>query len=195
MKWSRTTSPRLHLILIFLGFWFCVKYFLKKHSNRCMHPILHGLRTPRESFFSKIQNFWAWADKLGWNFMRHLGYFWPNYKQYFGFVSPLSMGKCSWFYFLQKTFVFRSKTYNSQILPKLEIVRKEFGEQLSYFRLRCYSQKKSPWKNSKENLAERKFSCNKISEKQNLLEIIFLEKNQIKTFSSRKSFLKKIFSK
>ena len=78
----------------------------------------HGLRTPRESFFSKIKNFWAWADKLGWNFRRHLGYFWPNYKHYFGTLSPLSMGKCSWFSFLQNTLVFRSKTYNSQMLPK-----------------------------------------------------------------------------
>ena len=25
----------------------------------------HGLRTPKENFFSKILNFWAWADKLG----------------------------------------------------------------------------------------------------------------------------------
>ena len=32
----------------------------------------------------------------------------------YGTVSPLSMGKCSWFFFLQKTLVFRSKTYNSQ---------------------------------------------------------------------------------
>ena len=79
---------------------------------------VHGQRTPRESFFSKIQNFWAWADKLGRNFMRHLGYFWPNYKHYFGTVSPLSIGKSSWFSFLQKTLVFRSKKYNSQILPK-----------------------------------------------------------------------------
>jgi hypothetical protein len=39
----------------------------------------HGVRTPKESFFSKIRNFWAWADKLGSNFMGHLGYFWPNY--------------------------------------------------------------------------------------------------------------------
>jgi hypothetical protein len=54
-----------------------------------------GLRTPIESFFKKIRNIWAWAYKLGWNFMRHLGYFWPNYKHYFGTVSPLSMGKCS----------------------------------------------------------------------------------------------------
>ena len=80
--------------------------------------LTHGLRTPRQSFFSKIRNFWAWAEKLGWNLMRHLGYFWPNYKHYFGTVSPLSMGKCSWFSFLQKTLVFRSKTFNSQILPK-----------------------------------------------------------------------------
>ena len=28
--------------------------------------LYHRLRTPRESFFfSKIRNFWAWADKLG----------------------------------------------------------------------------------------------------------------------------------
>ena len=26
---------------------------------------MEGLRTPRKSFFSKIRNFWAWADKLG----------------------------------------------------------------------------------------------------------------------------------
>ena len=75
----------------------------------------HGLRTPRQSFFSKIRNFWAWADKLGRNFIR---YFWPNYKHYIGTVSLLSMGKCSWLSFLQKTLVFRSKTYNSQIFPK-----------------------------------------------------------------------------
>ena len=73
----------------------------------------HGLRTSRESFFSKIRNFWAWADKLGWNFIRHLGYFWPNYKHYIGTVSPLSIGKCSWTSFLHKTLVFRSK-----MLPK-----------------------------------------------------------------------------
>ena len=28
-------------------------------------PITHGLRTPRESSFSKIRDFWAWADRLG----------------------------------------------------------------------------------------------------------------------------------
>ena len=25
----------------------------------------HGLRMPNEAFFVEIQNFWAWADKLG----------------------------------------------------------------------------------------------------------------------------------
>ena len=88
---------------------------IQKH---CWQYFDHRLRTPRESFFFKNWNFWAWADKLGWNFMRHLGYFWPNYKHYFGTVSPLFMGKCSWFSFLQKNLVFSSKTYNSQILPK-----------------------------------------------------------------------------
>ena len=37
---------------------------------------------------------------------------------YFGTVSPLFMGKCSWIFFLQKMLVLKSKTYNSQILPK-----------------------------------------------------------------------------
>ena len=46
--------------------------------------------------------------------MRHLGYFWPNYKHYYGTASPLSMGKCCWFSFLQKTVFFLSKTHNSQ---------------------------------------------------------------------------------
>ena len=73
---------------------------------------------PGSAFFQKLETFWAWADKLGLNFMRDLGYFWPNYKLYFVTVSPLFMGKCSWIFFLQKTLVFGSKTYNSQILPK-----------------------------------------------------------------------------
>ena len=50
-------------------------------------------------------------------------------------------------------------------------------------------------KKSKENLVERKFSWNKISAKQNLLERNFLERYQIKIFSKRKSSWKKIFSK
>ena len=40
----------------------------------------------RAFFFSKIRNFWAWADKLGRGFMRHLGYVWPNYRHCFGAV-------------------------------------------------------------------------------------------------------------
>ena len=27
--------------------------------------LAHGLQTPNEVFFIEIQNFWAWADKLG----------------------------------------------------------------------------------------------------------------------------------
>ena len=45
--------------------------------------LYHGLRTPRESFFSKILNFWAWADILGRKFLRHLGYFQPDYQHPF----------------------------------------------------------------------------------------------------------------
>ena len=48
--------------------------------SRIMNPtwesnLTHELRTPRESFFSKISTFGAWADNLGWTFLRHLGYF------------------------------------------------------------------------------------------------------------------------
>ena len=35
---------------------------LVKNTKYC---VSHGPRTPRESFFSKISNFWAWADILG----------------------------------------------------------------------------------------------------------------------------------
>ena len=35
-----------------------------KHAYQC-HELDHGLRTPNEAFFIEIQNFWAWADKLG----------------------------------------------------------------------------------------------------------------------------------
>ena len=41
--------------------------FEKKNlgNQRKTRDILsHGLRTPRETFFQKNQNFWAWADKL-----------------------------------------------------------------------------------------------------------------------------------
>ena len=119
--------------MAFIIFFFFLKKFEKvektgiistKFSLRCTPSVILGFKdnildqTTDRAFFSKIRNFWAWADKLGRNFMRHFGYFWPNYKHYFGTVSPLSMGKCSWFSFLQKTLIFRSKTYNSQILPK-----------------------------------------------------------------------------
>ena len=42
----------------------------KKSNNATKIPAYkykHGLRTPRESFFLKIPNFWAWADKLSEN--------------------------------------------------------------------------------------------------------------------------------
>ena len=66
--------------------------FEKQVEISPLHPSIHGQRTSRESFFSKIRNFWAWADKLGRNFMRHLGYFWPNYKHYFGTVTHSRFG-------------------------------------------------------------------------------------------------------
>ena len=50
---------------------------------------MHGLRTPRESFFSKTSNLWAWADILGWNFLGHLGYFRPDYQHPFWYCEFL----------------------------------------------------------------------------------------------------------
>ena len=63
----------------------------------------HGLRTPREFFFSKIPNFWAWADKLGPKFGGILGIFGQFISTHFGTVSPLSMFSINHPLFLQKT--------------------------------------------------------------------------------------------
>ena len=120
-KYERCSPNSLRPISYFGSIWelhvldLKTKVFCRK-ENQLHFPTDYG--HPERAFFSKIRNFWAWADKLGWNFMRHLGYFWPNYKHYFGTVSPFFMGKCSWFSFLPKTLVFRSQTYNSQMLPK-----------------------------------------------------------------------------
>ena len=95
------TSLHNHVIMQgdnFIKVNFCVGCMISQQN--CL---FHGQRTSRESFLSKIQKFWAWADKLGWNCMRHLGYFWPNYKHYIDTVSPLSIGKSSWISFVQKT--------------------------------------------------------------------------------------------
>ena len=39
--------------------------------------------------FSKISNFWAWADILGWNILRHLRYFWPDYQHPFWYCESI----------------------------------------------------------------------------------------------------------
>ena len=49
----------------------------------------HGLRTPKQIFFSKISNFCVWADILGWIFFRHLGYFRPDSQQPFWYCEFL----------------------------------------------------------------------------------------------------------
>ena len=97
-----------------------------REVNSCVAIICHtDNEHPERAFFSKIRNFWAWADKLGRNFMRHLGYFWPNYKHYFGKVSPLSMGKSSWFYFLQKTLIFDRSTCSKRSKESLFSAKKK----------------------------------------------------------------------
>ena len=67
--------------------------------SKIFHVDEHGLRTPRQSFISKISNFWAWADTLGWIFLRHLGYFRPDH---FGTMISLSMFSIIQPLFLQK---------------------------------------------------------------------------------------------
>ena len=94
----------------------------------------HGLRTPRDTFFQDLKLL-GLGRQIGLIFLRHLRYFWPTYQHYLGTVSPLSMGKFIWFISLQKTLVFRSKTYNSQITPKYDTV-KNLEKDYSHFRLR-----------------------------------------------------------
>ena len=124
---SLTTLIRFYPLLTIIGsptpcwYWWRISYDVRRKICIALtFPVLatHGQRTSRESFFSKIRNFWAWADKLGWTFVGHFGYFQTNYWHYFGTVSQLFIGKCSWIFYLQKMLVFGSKTYNSQILPK-----------------------------------------------------------------------------
>ena len=64
----------------------------KNNKTELMHQknlFVHGLRTSRESIFSKIRNFWAWADILDWNVLRHLGYFWSNFQLPFWYCAYL----------------------------------------------------------------------------------------------------------
>ena len=73
----------------------------------CAIFVQRTIDTQRE-LFSKISNFWAWADILGWNFLRHLGYFRPDYQHengctHFCTVSSLSMFSIIQPLFLQKT--------------------------------------------------------------------------------------------
>ena len=116
----------------------------------------HGLRTPRESFFSKIWIFVAWArvsiqgvlgglrrfSKIGhWGpvsvpVAQSRKIFWPNYQHYFGTVSPLCIGKCTLFFFLPKRLWFSGLKH---ITPKYDIGRKELGKEPSHFRLQCIS--------------------------------------------------------
>ena len=76
----------------------------------------------QERAFSKIPNFWAWADKLSRKFWGHLGYFRPKYSTYLGTVSPLSMVVV---YLVQKTLVFRPKTLSE--IPNMILAVKNLG--------------------------------------------------------------------
>ena len=56
-----------------------------------------------ESFFSKIPNFWAWADKSGPTFFGNLGYFQQNYKHPFWYCKSLVHVSINQPLFFQKT--------------------------------------------------------------------------------------------
>ena len=53
-------------------------------------------------FFSKIPNFWAWADKLGRKYLVHLGIFSRFISTHFGTVGSLSMFPIISHYFYKK---------------------------------------------------------------------------------------------
>ena len=79
----------------------------------------HGLRTSRESFFRKSQTFGLGQTNWAENFWGIWGIFEELHHP-----SQLSIR----LFFLQKTLVFRPKTYKSQINPKDNIGRKEFAK-------------------------------------------------------------------
>ena len=87
-----------------------------------------GTTDTQRDFFSKISNFWAWADKLGRKFWGYLGFFQPKYSTHFGTVSPLFMALSIWLLFSTKNFDFQAKTHKSQITPKYDIGRKEIAK-------------------------------------------------------------------
>ena len=124
-KLKKQLSKLAHNLLIdFFQYWPGHFQQKKKFKGLNMSPlhILLGLipRTTdiqRELFF-KNSKLLGLGRQIGLKILRHLRYFRPNYQHYFGNVSPLSMGKYRWFFFIQKTLVFRSKTFNSQMLPK-----------------------------------------------------------------------------
>ena len=57
-----------------------LKIFDQRH--KCMATTTDYRRTMKP-FFIEIPNLWAWADNLGRQILRHLGYFWPNYQDPF----------------------------------------------------------------------------------------------------------------
>ena len=61
--WLMTHFVSLHLIIL-SNFNKLKKELWDLTDTGVANDQNHGLRTPRESFFSKISNFWAWADIL-----------------------------------------------------------------------------------------------------------------------------------
>ena len=70
---------------------------------------VHGLRTPRESFFLKIPNFWAWTDKLGRKILWQLGYFRPNNQHPFWYSDSESLVHV--FHLIQPLFLQKMSVY------------------------------------------------------------------------------------
>jgi hypothetical protein len=90
---------------------------------------------PERAFF-KNPKLLGLGRQIGLKFFEAFRVFSAKLSALFWHCESLVHRKCIWFFFLQKTLVFRSKTYNSQITPKYDIGRKEFGKEPSHFRLR-----------------------------------------------------------
>ena len=76
------TRSRIRIVNMDFANWLFAnsKYWLK---HKLCILLWHGLRTPYEAFFLiEIQNFWAWADKLGRYFLNSWS-FWVFSRKFF----------------------------------------------------------------------------------------------------------------
>ena len=73
-----SSKPSTALLIWMINFHLILVLSLATSSSSGLNCSGTDYRHP-ERVFSKISNFWAWADKLDQNILGHLGYFRPNY--------------------------------------------------------------------------------------------------------------------